>query len=195
MASTNHYQLLDRQVMNDINIYNAYHYLQTAGSGGAEECARAFVDYMLPDLIAVQSSALTHLSIDVINLDNTADYSLFGLTEDNVGLNTGSYLSPFVCWAFKLTRTERGHHHGAKRIAGITESNQVDGVAESAALTALNTLASTMASPTFYGGNYFSPLIFRAPNSIKPGYDNAVDYFPVGSAFYVKISTQSSRKG
>jgi hypothetical protein len=194
MASGNHFQLLDRQVMNDKAVFNAFHYLQTAGSGGAEECARAYVDYVLPDMIVVQSTALEHLDIEVINLDNFADYFTLGLTADNVGTASGDYLPPFVTWTFKMTRVERGHHNGRKAVSGVTEGQQENGQPNSGTAASINALAATLASPIFYGGNYFSPQIYRAPNSIKPGYDNDAAFYSIGGGFFVGISSQNSRK-
>jgi hypothetical protein len=194
MASGDHYQLLDRQVMNDKVIFNAFHYLQTAGSGGAEECALAYIDYVLPDMIVIQSTALEHLYIEVINLDNVTDYSTVDLTTGNVGTASGDYLPPFVTWTFKMTRVERGHHNGRKSVSGVTEGQQENGQPNSGTVASVNALANTMASPIFYGGSYWSPQIYRAPNSIKPDYTNAAAYYSIGGGFFVGISSQNSRK-
>jgi len=145
-------------------------------------------------MIDIQSAALEHLSIDVINLDNFSDYFNLGLNADNVGVATGDYLPPFCTWTFRLTRVERGHHHGRKAVSGVAEGQQENGQPNSGTVASVNQLANTLASPIFYGGNYFSPLIYRAPNSIKPGYDNAAAYYSVGGGFFVRISTQNSRK-
>jgi hypothetical protein len=194
MATGDHFETIDWQYIQGKDCFNVFHWLQTSGSGGAAELNSAFKDYILPPVIAVQSADVTHLSLLSTNYDDFADYNFVALTADNVGQEGGTSLPAFNGWTFRMVRSERGHHHGRKNFTGIASGDQEDGSAVSGLASGLVAVATALAGPIFYGGNYWSPQIMRAPNTIKPDYNNARAFYSVGSAAYVGISTQSSRK-
>jgi hypothetical protein len=194
MASGDYLQLVDWQSIQGVDCFNVYHYYQSAGSVGAQYLNAAFLTEVLPSVISVQSSDVTHHSLLATNYDDFADYYFSALTSDNVGLEGTSSLPAFVGWTYRYIRAERGHHHGRKCIPGIATGDQVDGEAVSGLATALGNLGTVLGDDISFSGSTFSPRIMRAPNTIKPSYDNARNFYPVNGVVYVRISSQNSRK-
>ena len=189
------YELLDGQRFLAQDVINAYFYKATAGpSPSAGDLVTQWIFYVLPKILPLQSTLLVHQIIAARNLDNPLDFFATPLIAGNVGTSGGQAMPPFVAWAFRLLRTRTDVHHGAKRIAGITENQQVDGVVEPAFQTTVDDFAS------FYGsilpnvnGNLYAPVIMRRvldENKHLIGYDD----FPAGLGQYVRISTQNTRK-
>lgn len=196
MAAGERYQLIDRQVYAGQECLNVYYYQQLVGEGvGADELIDAFVGSVIPLIINLQVNTLEHTEIAVINIDNDADYATRGLTEDNFGTLTGDGMPPYAAWAFRYNRTTRAVRNGQKRIGGVDEASQVEGVAISATIIDLNLAAAAMGD-TIEGdpGFTFIPRIFhKAVGDPTPPLSDGTAY-PVGSVSYVSLSTQNTRK-
>jgi hypothetical protein len=106
------------------------------------------------------------------------------------GAVAGDCLPAYAAFGFRLRRLTRDSRNGAKRLAGVPESSQVNGVAVPGVIAALTAFATQYGADLTVGGATFSPIIFRRPETA----------FPVGVPFrsngadYVRISTQNSRK-
>lgn len=194
MAVGDHYMLQDLQTYLGVGVINTWHYFHFSGGGAAADLVSLYSTTIMQDLISIQVNNVTHVALQAINLDDLTDYNLTPLVTGNIGAGGSDALPPFVAWGFRLIRASRGHHHGAKRVVGVEEGNQVDGVATSAFLPTLQDVADRMGAPISGGGVTYHPQIYRAPNTIKPGYNNAADYFDISGGLYTGIVTQNSRK-
>jgi len=194
MAAGDHLQLVDWMTIQGVDCFNVFHYEQAEGVGGAQQLNGAFITEVLPAVLSIQSSDVTHISLLATNWDDFADYYFSALTTDNVGAEGTSSLPAFVGWTFRYIRAERGHHHGRKCIPGIASGDQVDGVPVSGLVSGLNSVAEVLAGGISFDSNTFVPKIMRAPNTIKPGYSNARTWYAVNGVVFARISSQNSRK-
>jgi len=185
---------------------NVFYYKQV--TAGALEGAAALLDEFDGSLVrdkirAIQNENVNWLQILVENIvpssDNAqADYALGAVA----GNRSGEALPPYAAWAFRLNRQTNESRHGQKRFVGVSEGDQVDGVAEAALTTDLTAVAtaleSTLGGPP-PGAATFQPVIFRQgkpsvtiPEKIVPAVIQSD--FPISTAQYVSVSTQNTRK-
>jgi len=194
MAVGDKFKLIDAQTFLGKNLYNVIHYEGMSGTCNAADLAHAYETYVINEMIDVQSSDLVHAQVVVFNMTNVADYVDDVLTTANVGTIAGDNLPPYVALAFRFVRSERGHHHGALRLGGLTEQLNTDGVLDAAYVTAVGEIATILMGPIYGITGVYSPRIYRAPNTIKPGYSNAEAFYTPSAVAFVRISTQNSRK-
>lgn len=189
------YQLTDIQLFNSsVECRNVYYFRQLGGSSGAAVLAGSFSGTLLPKIIVVQTGAITHERLDVINLDNPGDYYTQDLTSGNVGAVSGQTLPPFVSFQIRLNRDSRSVRHGWKRYAGVAESCQAEGnVTDPAMTTALNDLATYQTALLGDAVDQWRQRIFRAarPTATPPV---ARADFGIASASFIRISTCNTRK-
>lgn len=196
MAATNLYLLLDLQnYAGGIgDNMNAYCYLQTAGAGDWNDLNLAWITTVLPAVLAIQSAAVQHMSLETTNLNDPADFGTAGYAGAQVGGRGGDGISAFVNWAFQYTRTTRAVRNGAKRIMGVAEPDQANGVAVGGIVALLNAAAVAFNTTlTDLSGNAWSPRILRRANlaHVPPVLQAS---FPISGVQYTRISTQNTRK-
>lgn len=173
---------------------NAYCYRQTSGSGVAIDLINAFDVGVIPALVGIQSAAVRHHNIDVINLDDPADFNSAAATGTTVGTRGGDGLPQFVAWAFRYVRTTRAVRNGQKRIMGVAEPDQANGAAVGGVLALLAAAEIALESTLVDGaGNVWTPRILRraAPTHVPPVI--RAD-FSISNVLYESISTQNTRK-
>lgn len=199
MSSGDVFLLTDAQiyVAADPNpILNVYAYRQVGGSGGAQQLVENFITGVLPSIVGVQSVAMGHSSVSAINLDNLTDFFEVSVDpEDGTGTQTGDCLPRYNCFAFIYRRTSRGVRNGWKRIAGVPESAQVNGVVtNSGFITALNALAGQLLAPIIGDdADVWNPRILRrGSDAVSPPIVRAD--FSIAAVDFVGLSTQNSRK-
>lgn len=199
MASGNLYTLLDRQiyVAEDGNpAFNLYCFLQTAGSGGALALADAFRGTILPLVVGIQSVAVGHSDLIVTNLDVPEDFIDSPVSsEDGTGTQTGDCLPRYNAFSMFYARSTRASRNGWKRIMGVPESVQVNGVVTNAGeLTALAALAAALAAGMIDGSaNAWSPQIYR---KAQPDHTPPIDRanFGISGVSFKGLTTQNTRK-
>jgi len=116
------------------------------------------------------------------------------------GTDPNEALPPYVTFTFKYIRPSSTYRHGFKRFPGVSEANQVNGVAVPGILTALNATAAALGQtvnpvhPTtgVAGGGLAIPVITRQEQNGMPVRPVLVDN-PV-AVVYDLIGTQNSRK-
>lgn len=189
------YQLTDIQLFNDsVECRNVYYFRQEGGTAGSPVLSGAFVGTMLPGIVICQTVQVTHERIEVINLDNPADYYTQTLTAANVGTFGGSSLPPFVTYAVRLSRASRACRHGWKRYVGVSENGQAQGIVNDATLEGyLATMALYQTALLGDAVDQWRQRIFRAakPDATPP---IERDDFPIASGNYIRIGTCNSRK-
>jgi len=177
-------------------LLNVVYYRQLSGSLGSSQLADLFDFYVMPKMADAQGNMVYYNSIEVVNLDDPGDYTIGSVTPTQ-GTNTGDCLPVFVAYSFILGRTTRAVRNGHKRLAGVDEGHQVNGVVTNQdMLNALNAFA-TMVGTTLVTANnsdQWQPRIYRAAGVNSKGQPVERADFPIGSVVYQRISTQNTRK-
>lgn len=190
MAPGDIYQILDKQTLLGQEVLNVYYYKSDGGSGlQAEDLGDAFIDQMLPDIVAMQSNELVHTEIQVNCVTNLDDFHIHPLVTGNIGEFTQSVNDPFGAYGFELIRSTRATRNGSKRIGGVPDTVVTDGVISSGAITLADTLATTMGGNLIAGGADFTPQIRH-----KKRTDTEFTYFDAAGAIYKRYTTQNTRK-
>lgn len=197
------YEIVDTSSMMGQKVINVYFYRLMAtpvGFVGAQDVAQAYVDQMLPDVIAVQASDVLHQSVKARNLFDETDASELLISE--AGEFGTDSLGTFNAFPFRLVGDNAAVRAGAKRIAGIDGTGQTDGVVDAPLLlTALNALATKMGEILTFGigTSLIEPVIvgripdgggYRLPTNVG----EAVISLVIDVLFDTLITSQVSRK-
>jgi hypothetical protein len=104
----------------------------------------------------------------------------------------GDSLPPFVCWDFTLVRGGALERNGYKRIAGVPESKQANGVVDNTFRATLDNLAAPIFAGFDVGLDHFTPVIKR--KQIHGVAQHPPKYYDMSNVVYSKIGSQNSRK-
>lgn len=184
MALGDVYELVDVQRMSNQAIYNVYHYEQTAAVVGqsvtsAQLLTEAFRDMVLPNVAGIQTDDIVHVELRGRNLFNAADN--FTLAISQPGTVTGAIvgatndsLPTFNQASFTLPSENGAVRDGHKRIAGMSEGNQTDGVLNANTFSTFQQVADAMElviKPTALTGvgDLFTPVIVKRVRSGSAG--------------------------
>jgi len=187
------WQIIDKQAYLSQVCLNVYYVEETtsATSGPAPaDVVNSFRNSVVDNMLPVQSNLLEHIEYTAINLTDPTQFGVFAFAEP--GAVGGDGLPPFCAWAFKFQRTTRVVRNGQKRIAGIPESQTLNGIPTTEALALLNALASGMVGPYVSeepDGSY-TPRIRHALGTDPETFS----YHPVADVSFTRVSTQNSRK-
>jgi len=150
----------------------------------------AFVDEVVPPIQNVASNAWGVLRVDG---EYVKGGTRFGSQEINQSGNiSGDCLPSFNAFDFTLLRGGVGERNGYKRIAGVPESSQTNGVATSGALVNLALLSAAMFASLTVDAATLIPVIERSVINHVP--QVPPQYFTISSVVYSKIGSQNSRK-
>lgn len=197
MAVGNVLQLIDRQITLAQECINVYYFeivSDATGGTNSETLASAFISATLPDLLAIQSIECTHTEINVKNLNDPTDFHTTILTTANQGSVSGDCMPPYVAWSFQFVRGSLASRHGWKRISGVPESGNFNGVAAAAFTAPLTAVANAMAANLLEGGGSGSYVPRIARLEYTGGVLINVDTFPITGVAYRSITTQNTRK-
>lgn len=184
------FEVKDYQTLFGQQVLNVYRYDTDAG-GTAPELGGVFSTDVIAPIRDIQSLALVHTRLEVINLDDEEDW--YEVITSLAGTQSGDTLPSFVAFYFKLARTSRSTRPGAKRIAGVLESWQTNGAPTGGSPTAIAAVEDAIAATLNDGTVDYVPVI----QGWSLGEDN--QYFrdgsnPIQSAELISITTQNSRK-
>lgn len=191
MSDGDNFFIRDKQVMQDQDMMNVYYFRQENGSDGAQALAEAFEQVILPNIVAIQHSSVTHTEIEVINVFDEEDFYSLALTSGNVGERTGEVLPRFNAWGFTILRATRLVRNGSKRIAGIAEGDILNGVPAGGFLSTLNGYADALAATLEdSNGNAWDLKIPKGPwvGATVPL------AMPISGVIFAQATTQNSRK-
>lgn len=192
MAIGDLYQLIDRQDLLGQEVINRYHYVNVSLGGNANDLADAYIQDVLPSVLATQRSGLEHKTIEVINLDDLTDFHTETLVGATGTYPTGEGQLPFVTLSMKLVRSTRAIRNGRKAISGISEEFTNASGLDPAVQPLVDALAvamgATIAAPLSAAG--FEPTILGEPNDNRPTEIRV----PVAGVVFGRIGTQNSRK-
>jgi hypothetical protein len=105
---------------------------------------------------------------------------------------SGDCLPTFVAWDFTLLRGGLGERNGYKRIAGVAETQQHEGIPTTGANTLLALVAAGMNTAFDSGGDVYNPVIRRGTINRVP--QNPAKYYSVSNVLFARIGSQNSRK-
>jgi len=198
MATGDIIELRDVQIFNGaVEMLNVYHYFVADGASDGNDalhCAEMWTETVLPLVKGLQSNLLVHTSVEAVNLLNPADFTSLVYVPAVAGDQTGEALPPYNTFTFQFVRATRAVRHGWKRIGGIPEIGNTNGVASAGFLTTLADIADAMASTLEDGDNsaLYTPRIVR--KTYVDGLLTDVQSFNINGVVYRHIGTQNSRK-
>lgn len=197
------YQIIDTQEMDGQKVLNVYFYTVTLSVLGADasDAAAAYIDQVLPLVAALQVSSVVHTSVKAQNLYHVSDVheELIsvpgGVTDDPMGT--------FEAIAIREIGDNGAVRGGAKRIAGIGESETTEGVITNVPfIDQLNDLCFELATTMLWGaldGGTMAPVIVKrildAGNYRLPtNSGEAILSTIVDALFTPLVSSQNTRK-
>lgn len=194
MAVGDFYLLYDLQTIQGQDITNVYTFQQVltyspVGINHADDLANQFIADWIPIIAALQSEQVNHTLVSCGAVGSFTDFS--AVVSDVAGAVSGGCLPSFAAWGFKLQRTTRETRHGSKRLAGVAEAWQQNGVADTPAATAIADVEVLYGEYIEIGGlPSFAPIIMGfSEGSDAPDIANIVK-----GGLYRGITTQKSRQ-
>lgn len=176
---------------------NVFHYGvgATDGTETLDELMAQWTLEYIADVTPIMSAQVQIQYVDGKNLSNGIDIAT--ATPSSVfGQSAGDVLPAFVAWSFRLNRMTALTRHGHKRIPGVTELRQTNGVVNADFLTQIGTVTSFLAEAFDVNGTTIAPIIVRRfpQEHAQAGELDLTGINPVISAAYLGISTQNTRK-
>lgn len=168
-ASNLLYLLTHMQSFGTEVIENAYTFLKL-DTGTAVDLANAFISDVLPHIRQIQCAQIVTTEVKVINLGNLGDSAEVAV--NLAGLLTGEQMLPvFNAIGYTFKPASRAVRPGGKRIAGVPESDQVDGtITNSAYITDMNALKAAYGSNISDDDtNFFAFCIVKRVKTAIPG--------------------------
>ncbi len=170
---------------------NTYFYSddETGPAVGLANIATQFNADVLREVEGVQSDQITGIDLRVRKLGGTIEeiVDITGQTGERMGNPSPS----FNAWGFSLFRTSIDVRNGAKRIAGLSETDTDSNEPTGAMLSLLNDLALVLAAKLILGNSAeLSPVIFRRGSFLDPDWIGTL----IAGAAFRKLTSQVSRK-
>lgn len=134
-ASLDGQQILNVQYYEVLSIVGAV----TTLSGFALPFGEKFVDAFTPH----QTTALSYVRTELYEV-NGVEMDVYAFSPGVTGAVTGEYLPTFNCYAIRQNRSTRITRNGQKRIAGVPESAQANGVVGTSTINALATASNNL---------------------------------------------------
>ena len=189
------FQIIHKQTYLGQQIRNVYWYDDSPQPGDAADLADTFNTNVIPSIRDVQNDALTHIELEVNNVDDLTDFTIFDLG-GIAGTVTGTGAPPFIATQIKLVRATRAVRNGFKRYAGVAAGLvDEDDIVGTTVYTALQTLATVLQSSLASAlPAQYDPVIVR--RTVDPA-TGVVSYtaFEMDTAIADPyLTTQSSRK-
>lgn len=182
------FSLKDVQSLLGQGLLNVYGYIGAGDDANAVNLANAFISFILPTLTPVQSNALAHIAVNVVNFLVADDSTTVNLSGFN-GQRAGDPVSSFNTWSLTAVPWLAGVKAGGKRIAGVSETDTNQGQATPTLQALLELFAGTYATPFTINGldATYWPALLRVENG-------QVVATPIATASYKRMSTQNTRK-
>lgn len=193
-------ELVDNQEFFGQEVINRYwYYLNSTSTVDVAALAATFITNVVDAMRVIQSDQLNHLTVDVINHTDLASFGSF--VTGTAGIRTPTeIMPPFVAVGIRLLRTTRDMRNGFKRIAGMTEDIQNEGLFTAGFLTTVATQATGISATLTESIRNYQPVIIRnRPTNHDPLIDplDTATWrytFVSGTAVKNAVTTQNSRK-
>lgn len=177
-------------------VLNVFHYQAAAAPGSSLALRNSFVTDVVNVIRTIQVENIHYDSVEVANLNDPSDFASEGLTATHGAIGAEG-LPPYAAYTFKYARATRAVRNGFKRIGGIPETWQDNGIIDTTHVSDMNTVATALAlTLTGSGADVYVPVIARilypVPNPLHlPGTASA---FNITGVSYEHIGTQNTRK-
>lgn len=164
MAVGDCYMIDWEQVYGSQAIHTVWFYRSVSADADAQDIAESF-EAQVKDVISLtQSSGVVHVALHVRNLFSLTDFYDLALT--GAGGYAGDDLPVFCAYGFTLHRASAVTRNGSKRIPGVIEAVQTDGVVTDASqITALDgwadAILATLVDVATSLVNYAVPIIVK----------------------------------
>lgn len=183
-------QVLLKGVVLDQETINRFYYGATAFVDTIDDFLAAFDGQVVANLIPFMNQNASFTLIEAQGVKGTTVFSQLGISRQ--GTNGGDCLPPYSSWDFTLVRAGARERNGYKRIAGVGEGNQTNGIANSGIVTALTAGATAMITAVNTTSDSWTPLVRRTRINKVPV--SPAQYWGISNVVYSKIGTQNSRK-
>jgi hypothetical protein len=161
-----------------------------------EDLQQAFNANIIGVVKTIQSSALTHVRLEIKNLTFQQEEYVHEWSTAIPGSRPGDYVPSNLTYSFRLQRYSKLLRNGRKSISGVPDDAIETGRVLSAAYTStVSTVAAAIGSFWPVEGSVtdatLNPLIVRIP--ANPGVAPTV-YTPVTQAAFIGFGTMNTRK-
>ena len=195
MAVGDLWEVRDIQEFLGQQVINVYHYVQLTDPDIGSEAAIAaelntqFYANVASMVTAIQDVALTHVRLESAQFGSFTAFDV--VSNGDNGQVSGDALPSFAAWAFRLNRESRVVRNGSKRVGGVPESYQVNGLATSAAITAMGPyITGLTAILSFDSIPVWQPVILRVP----PDGSLPTVWSAIADVGFGTVTSQNSRK-
>lgn len=198
------FEIVDQQEMIGQQALNVYFYRVRTVSvtdNDASSVATAFIEQMLPVIVAAQTTDVVHTAVKVRNLFDETDAHTELLSE--AGTYGDDSQSTFNAFPFQLVGNNAAVRPGAKRIAGVDGANVTDGVVDGLTLiSALEDVAVQLAAEMAWGllsAEFLEPVIvgrildggeYRLPTTALEAIISVI----TDALWNPRVTSQTSRK-
>lgn len=205
------YELVDRQTYQGQEVLNVYFYyiselFVTTLPTIAQVLAEGWTAQVLPTIAAIQAIGVVHNEIAVRNLYDSAD--AYSNLISVPGENADDELPIFAALPFQLQGEDHAVRKGAKRIAGMGETGQTNGVLTDAgqiagAMDVADKMAAAVSVGLIIPDTVFQPcLVKRERSGVSGSYTYALPTVRgtgiktriITALLDVLITSQTSRK-
>lgn len=180
------------QMFYDINgqeCSNRFYYTEiSVTAGDSNDLGLAFVADVLPAIGAAVSSLFSNQIFRIKNLDDFSDFSEFATTQ--VGLRSPTIQSTWDAWGFWMIGQDYRVRKGAKRFAGVSDSDVQDGEPVAAVVDELTALSAALVATVSGSTTSYKPILYSPPNQSHAGLLTP----QITSAPFKRFTTQNSRK-
>lgn len=182
---------LFQRLFDEVEVRNVLHYsVSTVGALDEVGLVTAFSNHVLPIVTLIQTDALVHYKMGVVNLTDGVGFSDSDLVPDVPGGIAGSDAPPFQAYAFRKLRTDRSTRTGQLRVSGVPKAASDDGRLVSTFVSIVTACAGALSvSIDDNTGGTYQPVIVGKNTD---GTVRAVNL--VAGVEYASISTQNTRK-
>lgn len=198
-----HVRVTVRQVYDSQECLNVFYYQSGGlGVGTVLEMITAIWDNLKSQWRPLASSGVTFDRVIGEEMAGDLEFGEYSIpTAERAGTRTGTPMSSFNAYAFKLGRDVRTVKPGSKRLVGVVEeATDGYGVINAAVAAAMVNVATLMLAAVPFGtlssASAF-PILYGAPHPASTRYPERVDpvFAPVTSVVpQPYISTQNTRK-
>lgn len=197
MPVGDHYRLTLSGNMLGQTIKNVFWYINQNTDSYASFLGTYFRDNTLLTIIAALSNTVTYTDIEVVNMDNTADFwsDAFSFS----GLRSGETYDTFGAWGFLSFPTTSNYKAGGKRFPGVGETDAVNGIPTAAQLARLDNIAVVLGAVINLSGARFRPQFFSRKCVKDPVTHKCTNVFvesfgTIATYAWKWVTTQNTRK-
>ena len=193
MAIGNHYIIKVFSTYLAQQLLNVYAYELNSGTVTAADVALAFETQVQTSVMGAIVGGTTIDNIQVYNLEVPDDFAI--ISSALSGLSSGDGMPPYVSMSILYRRASRAVRNGHKRLGGVSEAHQSQGVLDSATIAILNDFALASATPLIGTSPAFTatPKIWRRARLHPTVFTDT--FFDIASAVVNEnLTTQNTRK-